>query len=320
MGYAAGIGPELIVKTLVDKKKHISCRLLVIGDVKRLQDITETCNLSISWNEIQTLDQAEFEKNRFDIIDLHNISSDDFEYGKVISSLGKASGEYLDLAWELAEEKKIQGIVSGVLSKEALYQGGFLFKDELEFFSKITKCKKPFLIGIADRLWTVPVTVHLPFREIVSKITKENIFFHIKAIHVVMQRFGFKKPRIAVSALNVHGGESGLFGDEELNVIIPAIEKAKSLDINVSGPYPADTIFLRAQKGEFDSIVGMYHDQINIGRKLIGGMKGTTLFMGLPVPCGTPAHGTAFGKAGKGTADYTSMKKTLEIVSRLAHF
>ena len=108
MGYAAGIGPELIVKTLADKKKYISSRLLVIGDVKRLQDIAETCNLSISWNEIRTLDQAEFKKNRFDIIDLHNISSDDFEYGKVISSLGKASGEDLDLAWELAEEKKIQ--------------------------------------------------------------------------------------------------------------------------------------------------------------------------------------------------------------------
>jgi 4-hydroxythreonine-4-phosphate dehydrogenase len=133
-----------------------------------------------------------------------------------------------------------------------------------------------------------------------------------------MRRYGFDRPRIAVAALNVHGGEGGLFGNEEQTAITPAIEEAQNLGIEVSGPFPADTIFIRAQNGEFDSIVGMYHDQINIGRKLIGILKGTTLFMGLPVPCGTTAHGTAFDKAGKGVASPASMEDTLRIVSRLS--
>jgi len=318
MGYAAGIGPELIVKTLSKPEMHLVCRPLVIGDSRILRKISGICGVTIEWNRIENVGEAEYKPGMVDLIDLQNTPINDFEWGKVIPSLGKASGEYLEIAWKAAIDRKVEGIVSGVLHKEALNKGGYPFSDELEFFSKITGSPKPFLVGVTGNLWTIPVTCHIPFRKIPEKITEDNVLFHIKAINQVMRNYGFEKPRIAVAALNVHGGEEGLFGDEEKKAIKPAISEACHLGIDASGPYPADTIFIRVQNGEFDSIVGMYHDQVNIGRKLIGGMKGATLFMGLPVPCGTTAHGTALGKAGKGIADFSSMETAIRIVSRLA--
>jgi 4-hydroxy-L-threonine phosphate dehydrogenase PdxA len=318
MGYAAGIGPELIVKTLSKPEMCLMCRPLVIGDSRILQKIAGICGVTIEWNKIGDAGQAEFKPGLIDLIDLQNTPINDFEWGKVIPSLGKASGEYLEIAWKAAIDRKVEGIVSGVLHKEALNKGGYPFGDELEFFSRITGSPKPFLVGVTGNLWTIPVTCHIPFKKIPEKITEDNVLFHIKAINQVMRNYGLEKPRIAVAALNVHGGEGGLFGDEKKKAIQPAISEACCLGIDASGPYPADTIFVRVQNGEFDSIVGMYHDQINIGRKLIGGMKGVTLFMGLPVPCGTTAHGTALGKAGKGIADFSSMEAAIKIVSRLA--
>jgi len=318
MGYAAGIGPELVVKTVAKPTMRLECRPIVVGDSRILKEIAGTCGVTIEWNKIEKPEEARFKPGLVDLVDLQNTPINEFEWGKVVPSLGKASGEYLEVAWKAALDGKVDGIVSGVIHKEALNEGGYAFRDELEFFSKITGSPRPFLVGVTDSLWTTPVTVHIPFREIHEKITREDVLFHIEAIDQSMKRYGFTKPRIAVAALNVHGGEGGLFGDEETEAIGPAIQEARRLGIDAHGPYPADTIFVRAQKGEFDSVVGMYHDQVNIGRKLIGGMRGATLFMGLPVPCGTTAHGTALGKAGKGVADPSSMETTLKIVSRLA--
>lgn len=318
MGYAGGIGPETVVKTLSTPKNRSLCRPIVIGDSKIIHAIAKTCGLAISWNIIESPEQAEFKPEEIDLVDLHNISGGEFEYAKVIPSVGKASGEYLEIAWKAAMNGIVDGVVSGTLNKEALHKGGYAFRDELELFSKITGSQWPFSLGVTGDLWCIPVTDHISFKAIAQGITRQSVLFHITAINQKMRRYGFDRPRIAVAALNVHGGEGGLFGNEEKTAITPAIEEARNLGIEVSGPFPADTIFIRAQNGEFDSIVGMYHDQINIGRKLIGIMKGTTLFMGLPVPCGTTAHGTAFDKAGKGVASPTSMEDTLRIVSRLS--
>jgi len=318
MGYPAGVSPELIAKSLSKERIHKSFRDVVLGDVRILDKASEVSDVSIKWNLIQDMDQAEFRSSSVDLVDFRNVPFDDFEWGKVLPSLGRASGEYLEVAWRAAVDRKVDGIVSGVLSKEALNKEGYPCRDELELFTRMTDSPEPFLVGVTGNLWTIPVTTHLPFREIHEKITRENVLSHIKAIDQLMHQFGFANPRIAVAALNVHAGEGGLFGDEEAASITPAILEAQRLGIEASGPYPADTMFVRARKGQFDSIVGMYHDQMNIGRKLLGDMKGVTLFTGLPVPCGTPAHGTAFDIAGKGVADSSSMEMTIAIVARLA--
>jgi len=318
MGYPAGVSPELIVKTLSKERIRKPRGVVVLGDMRVLDKASRLSGVSVEWNLVEDIEQAEFKSPSVDLVDFQNAPLEDLEWGKILPSLGRASGEYLEVAWKATVERKVDGIVSGVLCKEALNKGGYPCQDELELFSKITDSPEPFLVGVTGGLWTIPVTTHLPFREIHQKITKDNVLSHIIAIDQLMRQCGFVKPRIAVAALNVHAGEGGLFGDEEATAIIPAIVEAQRLEIDASGPYAADTMFVRARKGEFDSIVGMYHDQINIGRKLVGHLKGVTLFAGLPVPCGTPAHGTAFDIAGRGVADSSSMEMTIEIVARLS--
>lgn len=317
MGYAAGIGPEILVKSLVNPVIRRYCRPLVIGDSRVLQNISQKCGTSIKWNRVLSSNQVEYKPGQIDLLDIQNTPMDKFEWGKVIPSLGKASGKYIEVAWELVMNGEVEGIISGTLHKEALHKGGYRFRDELELFENITKRSNSFFIGVNEKLWTISIADHVSFKEIANKITKENVLFHIKAIDRSMQQYGFERPKIAVAALNVHGGEDGLFGDEEMKTIRPAILEARKLGIESYGPYPADTIFLRAQKGEFNAIVGMYHDQINIGRKLIGWKKGTSIMMGLPVPCGTTSHGTAFDIAGKCMAHSSSMEFTIKTVSKL---
>lgn len=167
-------------------------------------------------------------------------------------------------------------------------------------------------------MWTVTVTEHIPFKEIAAHIQKERILDRTRKLYDVLVRVGFAEPRIAVAALNPHAGEGGLFGTDEIDEIAPAVRAAQQDDINAVGPVPADAVFVRTQAGEFDGVVCMYHDQANIARKLQPSRAGATLFMGLPVVCGTTAHGTAFDIAGRGIADAGSMRDALEYVIRLA--
>ena len=320
MGYPAGIGPELVIKTLSQQRFRHLCRIMIVGDLRILQKAAKIYSTSVNRNTIKNVKQAEYKPAEPDLIDLQNVPVGDFRWGEIVPSLGKASGEYLEVAWKAATEGKTDGIVSGVLNKEALNKGGYTCRDELELISRITQSRESFTVGVTGNLWTIPVTTHIPFKEIHEKITKDRVLNHIKVMDELMRRYGFSQPRIGVAALNVHGGEDRLFGGEEAEAISPAILEARRIGIDASGPFPADTIFVRALREEFDCIVGMYHDQINIARKLIAGMKSVTLFMGLPVPCGTPAHGTALDIAGRGTADSSGMETAIEAVSKLARF
>jgi 4-hydroxythreonine-4-phosphate dehydrogenase len=167
-------------------------------------------------------------------------------------------------------------------------------------------------------VWTVALAEHVSFREIADKVRRADIFWHIQAMDRTLKRSGIAAPRLAVAALNVHAGEGGLFGREEIDEIEPAIRDARELRVSVEGPVPADMVFVRAFEGEYDGVVCMYHDQANIARKLQPKSAGATLFMGLPAVCGTTAHGTAFDKAGLGIADPGSLAAALEYTTRLS--
>ncbi|MFB0508200.1 MAG: PdxA family protein, partial [Thermodesulfobacteriota bacterium] len=220
--------------------------------------------------------------------------------------------------FHLALEKKVAGVVSAPLNKEAFHRAGYNYVDELEYLAEITKSPEPFVMGMMDSIWTLPVTFHIPFRDIANMIKKERVLRYIRLMDQMLRKMGLVEPKIAVAALNVHGGEGGLFGREEIDEIKPAIKEAQKLNIKVQGPFPADTIFVRATDGEFDAVVCMYHDQANIARKLYARRKGVTLFMGLPVPCGTTAHGTAFDIAGKGIANPSSLQDALKYTVMLS--
>jgi 4-hydroxythreonine-4-phosphate dehydrogenase len=190
--------------------------------------------------------------------------------------------------------------------------------DELAYLADLTHSPAPSSVGFVERILTVAVTEHVPFRDVAGLITKERVLRSITGLHAAMTRLQGPGATMAVAALNVHGGEGGLFGREEIDEIGPAIEDARAAGLAVQGPIPADTVFVRARDGEFGGVVCMYHDQANIARKLLATRSGATLFLGLPVVCATTAHGTAFDKAGQGVAEPASLAMALRCVATLA--
>ncbi len=204
------------------------------------------------------------------------------------------------------------------MNKESFRLAGYEYFDELEFLADVTGHSEPYILGAAGPIWAVAVTEHIPFKDIAALIKRERVLRYIQHLHGVLGKLGAESARIAVAALNPHAGEGGLFGHEEIDEIAPAVHDAIRDDINVTGPVPADIVFKRALDGEFDGVVCMYHDQMNIARKLQPREQIATLWMGLPVIGATTAHGTAYDIAGKGIADPGSLRAAMDYAIKLA--
>jgi 4-hydroxythreonine-4-phosphate dehydrogenase len=318
MGDAAGIGPELVVKALSQAASYESCCPFVVGDPEVLSAIVQVVGAPVQVRAIESLSEASFSPPAVDVLRPEGLRIEEVPWGKVDPAMGKAAALCLAKAFELAMAGQVQGVVSAPLSKEAFHLAGYHYRDELAYLSDLTGSPGAFTMGVMDWLWTAAVTEHVPFRDIASLVKKEQVLRRIGDMHTALAKTGLVAPRVAVAALNPHGGEGGLLGREELDEIAPAIEEANQRDINARGPLPADTVFVRALAGEFDGVVCMYHDQANIARKLQPRGTGATIFMGLPVICATTAHGTAFDKAGQGIADPSSLQKAVEYVVVLA--
>ena len=318
MGDPAGIGPELIVKVLAQAVWQERCRPFVIGDLDVMRDNAAALDSALAFRPLADLDQAQFQP---DIIEVLNPSG--FELGPlpppaVDARLGEAAARYLALSYELAMVGRVDGVVMAPMNKESFRAAGYDYFDELQFLGELTGSEEPFILGAAGPVWAVAVTEHIPFKDIVSQIKQARVGRYIEHLYGVLHKLGFDEPRIAVAALNPHGGEGGLFGREEIDEIAPAVRDAVRDDIQVTGPVPADIVFKRALDGAFDGVVCMYHDQMNIARKLQARGEIATLWMGLPVIGATTAHGTAFDIAGRGVADPGSLRAALDFVVRLA--
>ncbi len=318
MGDVSGIGPELIVKVLSGKEVYGYCNPVVIGDPNVMEQVSKMLGTDFRIKAIGDIAEANFLFSHVDVLAPEGASIAGIRWGALDPAMGKAAALCLERAFQLAMEKKVDGVVSAPLNKEAFHRAGYNYVDELEYLAEITNSPEPFVLGLMDAIWTVPVTFHVPFRQIADMIKKDRVLRYIRLIDSTLRRIGLTEPRIAVASLNVHAGEGGLFGREEIDEIKPAIGEAQDTDIKVQGPFPADTVFVRATDGEFDAVVCMYHDQANIARKLYSKRKGVTLFMGLPVPCGTTAHGTAFDIAGKGIANPSSLHDSLKYAAILS--
>jgi len=312
MGDPAGIGPELIVKTLSQESIYESCHPVIIAAPNVIADISRVVGVHLWPHPIGEVSDAKFSPPYVDVLCPEGVQIDSVEWGKVNAAMGRAAALCLKKAFELAQDRAVDGVVAAPLNKEAFHLAGYNYLDDLTWLAELTHSPEPYVLGAIGSVWTVAVTLHVPFRDIADLVQKERIVKYTCNLHSVLRRVGYATPRIAVAALNVHGGEGGLFGQEEINEIGPAILEAKAQGINVEGPCPADTVFVRARDGEFDGVVCMYHDQANIARKLLATMDGATIYMGLPVVCGTTAHGTAFDKAGKGVSVSTSLEAALK--------
>ena len=318
MGDASGIGPELIVKVLSDRAVYDTCHPFVVGDPEVMGEICQVMGADLRFKDIARPSEAGFTPPVVDVLCPEGLHIDHVTWGELNPAMGQAAALCLQTAFELAMDGQVQGVVSAPLNKGAFHMAGYDYLDELSWLADLTNSPAAFIMGVMRSVWAVTVTEHIAFRDVLSLVKKDRILWYITKMHEALKQVGFTDPRIAVAALNVHGGEGGLFGREEIDEIEPAIQAAREHGINVCGPVPADTVFMLALAGRFDGVVGMYHDQANIARKLQPKSEGATLFMGLPVVCGTTAHGTAFDIAGQGIADPGSLAAALRYTVMLS--
>jgi len=318
MGDATGIGPEIVVKSLSEGETHRLCRPVVIGDARVIAEAFRFTKATLRIIPLKNWEDVSGKAGQLEMFDLANLDPAEYRMGEVSARAGKACLEYLKFAVDQTMAGQAGGMVFAPLNKQALSLGGSPFKDELTLFNSWLKADLVGEINVMEPLWTSRVTSHIGFREICNQLTPDRVYRAIILLGKTMQRAGIEKPRIGVAALNPHGGEGGLFGPEEESIIRPGVERAKIEGIDARGPFPADTLFVRARRGEFAGIVTMYHDQGQIATKLLGFERGVTVAGGLPLIITTPAHGTAHDIAGKGIADIGAFQAALRLAVRMA--
>jgi len=322
MGDAAGIGPEIIDKALSKKEVYEIARPIVIGDVSVLEDALKVAKVQVKIQPVDKPSMARFEHGTIEVVDLRNIRLSELKMGQVQEMAGKASVEYVEKAVEMALKGEIDAIVTAPLNKEAMNLAGYDYAGHTEILAHLTNTKDYAMMLLAGKLRVVHATTHVSMRQACSLIRKERVLKTIRLAHDSMLKMGLQNPKIAVAGLNPHAGESGMFGDEEIREISPAIEEAKRAGINIIGPMPPDTVFLRASKGEYDAVVAMYHDQGHIPVKMLGFESGVNVTVGLPVIRTSVDHGTAYRRAGLrlGTGDPTSLEEALRLAVQMVKF
>lgn len=301
LGDPSGIGPEIIIQTL--QKWSFPAIPLVIGDRKVLNQAEEVTKTSISW---QKFSESISNPGPY-LLDCSNVDLSSFRWGEVSSRSGQSSFDYIQTAIQLALKGKVDAVVTAPISKEALHLAAVPFIGHTEIFKELTKSSVALTMFQLDQLRVFFLTRHLSLLEAVKEVKKEKIYKFLLEMDQYLNSMGLFSARIAVAALNPHGGENGLLGQEEIKEINPAIEESRKLGIDVKGIYPADSVFWFARQGRFDAVLSLYHDQGHIATKCMDFYGTVSVTLGLPFIRTSPDHGTAFDIAGQGKANHRSM-------------
>jgi len=318
IGDATGCGPEIIVKALCDKEIYEVSRPVVIGDKKIMERAVKIVGADLLCRVVAEPEDGGNDFGVIDIIDLNNLPAD-LPFATVDARAGKAAYEYVEKAVGYALKHRIHAVVTGPLHKEALNLGGYHFPGHTEILAHLAGTKDYAMMLTGGSLRVIHVSTHSSLRKACDLVKKERVLRVIELADESVKMLGIEKPRIAVAGLNPHSGEGGLFGTEDNEEIMPAVEAAKKAGIDVTGPIAPDTVFYRAAiKHHFDIVVVMYHDQGHIPLKVLGFETGVNVTVGLPYIRTSVDHGTAFGKAGKGTADSQSMTESLLLGAKMA--
>ncbi len=314
-----GVGPEVTVKLLTDAEVRDRARIVLVGDRRVLAMAEKVVGQEVSCRVVDRLDEAAADGEDILFLDLPTIDPSDVTPGEATAAAGRACLETLREMLRLTTAGTLDGFCFAPLNKYALKLGGCPYEDEHVFFAREIGFDGPFCEhNVLGDLWTTRVTSHIPLGDVVPLITGERIGVAIGLAHNTLGSAGFKAPRIAVAALNPHAGDGGMFGRQEIDIIAPAVERARARGIDARGPFAPDTIFVKASDGEFDAVVTMYHDQGQIAMKLMGFKRGVTVTGGLPIPVTTPASGTAFDIVGQNIASAEGLKQAFMLVSRMA--
>ncbi|GAB4116633.1 MAG: 4-hydroxythreonine-4-phosphate dehydrogenase PdxA [Candidatus Caldatribacteriota bacterium] len=324
MGDPAGIGPEIIVKALGEKEIYKRSKPLVIGSKGVIEDALRFIPSSLKLNVVKDTKETKGEFGIIDLLDLKNIKLNEFNYGEVNAKAGQASLDYIYKGIDLAMKGLVDAIVTGPIHKEAIQAAGSPYVGHTEIFASLTKTKDYAMMLADNHLRVIHISTHVSLRKACDLVKKERVLTVIHLANKALKDLGIKNPKIGVAGLNPHAGEGGLFGNEEIEEIIPAIEQAKKENIIVEGPVPPDTIFSKVIGGQYDIAVVMYHDQGHIPMKVTGfkynkttnrwsSMSGVNVTVGLPIIRTSVDHGVAFGKAGEGRANEESMIEAIKM-------
>lgn len=318
LGDPCGIGPEIVARLLADGLETEGGGMVLIGDAWVLGWGAQVAAVCVDLPVYTSPEDLPACVPGPLLLSGPSFAPTDHTPGRVNAAAGRYVLETLDYASELALAGVIDGICFASLNKQALHMAGSRQEDDLRYFTeRLGVSGYTGEVNTLDNLWTSRVSSHIPLRAVCDHIAVDEILPAIRLIHHTLRGAGVPVPRIAVAGLNPHAGENGLFGSEEIDIIRPAVEAAQQEDIAAAGPFPADTVFLRARRGEFDGVVTMYHDQGQIAMKLLGFERGVTVLAGLPVPITTPAHGTAFDIVGQGMANHAAMRQALRLCLRM---
>ncbi len=329
IGDPGGIGPEITAKALNEKKIYQLSRPVVVGDYRVMEDVLKFTDLKLTLNPIVNIQDARGVRGIMDILDLKNMPLDRLRYKEVTFEQGKASFEYVAKVIELAMEKKIDGTVTGPINKAAIHAAGHRYAGHTEIYATLTDTRDYSMMLTHGGFRVTHVSTHVSLREACDRVKKDRVRRVIDLTWDALKNFDLARPRIGVAGLNPHCGEGGMFGHEDDEEILPAVESARRKGYDVEGPIPADTVFSKMKGGMYDAVVVMYHDQGHIPMKFLGfqydektgqwgEMSGVNVTLGLPIVRTSVDHGTAFGKAGEGRANPQSMIEAIQLGAMLS--
>ena len=318
MGDAAGIGPEIIMKACAVDEVHEMCRPIVIGDARRLRKAGGIVGSRLQVHPVADVSEARFERSALECVDVPVIP-DDLPFGKLSATAGDGAYRFIERAVKLATAGKIHAICTAPLNKEALHAGGHIFPGHTELLAKLSGTKEVSMMLSTPKMRVIHVTTHIGLIDAIEKIEPALVERTIRRGNDALVKSGIARPHVGVCGVNPHAGEHGLFGrGEEEKKVEPGVEAARRAGVDVEGPLPADTLFFRAGRGDFDLVVAMYHDQGHGPVKVLGLEAGVNITVGLPFVRTSVDHGTAFDIAGTGKADERSMVEALRQAVALA--
>lgn len=320
LGDPAGIGPEIVAKSIADKQVFEAANTIVIGDLKVVKKAIELTGVTLEINVVKTPEEGKYEENVLNLIDLDNVDMDQFEYGVISGMCGKAAFDYIAKSIELANEKRVQAVATTPINKESLKAGDIDYIGHTEIFADLTETEDPLTMFQVRNMRVFFLTRHVSLRQACDLVTKDRIKDYVIRCKEALTKLGVEDGPMAIAGLNPHNGEHGLFGDEEVTDVEPAVLELQAEGYNVVGPVPADSVFHLALQGRYNSVLSLYHDQGHIATKTLDFERTISITNGMPILRTSVDHGTAFDIAGKNIASAVSMIEAILVGSVYAPY
>lgn len=318
IGDPAGVGPEIVAKSIASKEVFDVADCIVIGDKTIVDNAVKITETNLTVNIVSTPKEGDYREGILNLIDLGNIDMAKFEFGKVNGMCGKAAYEYIAKSIELANAGEVDAVATTPINKESLRAGDIHFIGHTEIFGALTGTEDPLTMFETNGMRVFFLTRHVSLREMLDMITKERIKDYVKRCLEALAKLGVTDGTMAIAGLNPHSGEHGLFGWEEVNEITPAIEELQAEGYNVTGPIGADSVFHQAAQGRYNSVLSLYHDQGHIATKTLDFEKTIAITNGMPILRTSVDHGTAFDIAGKNIVSAVSMIEAILLAAKYA--